>query len=819
MSSLTVNFPGPFVSRMAAMFTLLVCSVVIVGWIFDIAILRNFLPGLVSMKFNSAIALSCCGVALWLKHENTQLLRFRSSQVCALTAILIGLITLLEYELDWYGIDELVFADPEGIAQGLAPGRPLRNTALAICFIGSALLLFDSKTRHGHLLAQWLALAAGFIAFISLLGYSYNIQSTLFFTYYSLSLGATFSIIALAVGTLWARPDYGFMAIITSDNVAGLMARRLLPAIFLIPPLLGSLRILGERAGYYNAIFGLALFDTITILIFAILVFINIRALNNSDIKRQKVEQTLLGTNQELEARVARRTEDLQQTNKALAAEIRERQQTEDKFRQFIEFAPNAMVIVDREGQIKLVNAQTEKLFDYTRDELLGQTVEILIPDSLHAQHRKHRQNYITSPQSRPMNKGIKAEAKRKDGSTFPVEISLECIQSNEGVLVTGIIQDVTLREQAEQARFIIQERYRSLVNNLPIGVYRSTIEHEAHFIEINPAMIGMLDGDSSETLINSPVYRFCEDTHEYARIHDKIMRMGVIKNEELKLITCKGRKFWGAITAILVKDKNGCAYFDGIIEDISERKEIEQHIHALNKTLIERATELEAINMELEAFSYSVSHDLRTPLRAIDGFSGILLHDYSNILDVHGRDCLQRVRRAAQHMGALIDDLLNLSRVSRTELIHEEVDMSTLAHEIAENLRKQSPDRQVNLEIYSGLKVRGDPRLLLIALDNLLGNAWKFTCHQQDAHIEFGMNTQHIFYIRDNGAGFNMAYSNKLFGAFQRLHNTNEFPGTGIGLATVQRIVRKHGGRIWAEGAVGQGATFYFNFKQENTQ
>lgn len=709
MDHLSVKLSGQFFIRVASIFAMFVCSMALLGWIFDIALLRSLLPGFPATKVNAAIALFCCAMALWLLQGKTRILSYRSSQFCAVIAIMIGAITLAEYQLDWNGIDELLFTDLESRAKGIPPGRPALNTALAICFIGAALLLIDHKTRYGGMPAQWLALAAGFIAFVNLFGYTYRTQDLPPVSpFYSFSLGSTLVILVLVAGILYTRPNHGFMAIITSKSVAGLMARRLLPAILVIPPVLGSLRIMGERAGYYDAIFGLALFDEINIIIFTIFIFINIHALHNSDTERQKValinterqkvEQTLLFNNQDLEVRVTRRTEDLQQANNALTTEIRE-------------------------------------------------------------------------------------------------------------------------REQAEQARFTIQERYRSLVNNLPIGVYRSTAGGEARFIEINPAMIGMLEGDSTETLLHLSFNTLCEDAREYTRINEKIIRMGVIKNEELKLITRKGRKFWGAVTAVMVKDDNGCTYFDGIIEDISERKATEQRIHALNQVLAERATELETINKELESFSYSVSHDLRTPLRAIDGFSGILLNDYSDVLDSNGCDCLQRVRCAAQHMGTLIDDLLNLARVTRTELIQEEVDMSTLAHEIAENLRKQNPDRQVHLEVYPGLKVRGDPRLLLIVLENLLGNAWKFTCHRTDAHIEFGMNTHHVFYIRDNGAGFDMAYSNKLFGAFQRLHNTNEFAGTGIGLATAQRIVRKHGGHIWAESAVGQGATFYFNFKQENMQ
>ena len=230
---------------------------------------------------------------------------------------------------------------------------------------------------------------------------------------------------------------------------------------------------------------------------------------------------------------------------------------------------------------------------------------------------------------------------------------------------------------------------------------------------------------------------------------------------------------------------------------------------------------ELEVTNRELEAFSYSVSHDLRAPLRSIDGFSQILLEDYADELDEEGKDYLSRVRAASQRMGRLIDDLLGLSRVTRGTLRREGVDLSFLAREVADGLRESRPDRVVDFEIEDGIEVHGDPRLIRVALTNLIGNAFKFTEKQDRARVGFGQDKRlsslgrvPVYYVRDNGAGFDMEYADKLFGAFQRLHGASEFEGTGIGLATVQRIVHRHGGRIWAEGRVGEGATFYFSLR-----
>jgi signal transduction histidine kinase len=227
-----------------------------------------------------------------------------------------------------------------------------------------------------------------------------------------------------------------------------------------------------------------------------------------------------------------------------------------------------------------------------------------------------------------------------------------------------------------------------------------------------------------------------------------------------------------------------------------------------------EWAQELERANQELEAFSYSVAHDLRTPLRAIDGFSAALLNNYASTLDETGRHYLNRVRSGAQRMAQLIDDLLSLSRITRAPLNREDVDISSLSRRVLSDLRVRETERRVDSMVPDGLLTRADAKLVTVLLENLLGNAWKFTSKRPVANIEVGMqgrNGTTIFFVRDNGAGFNMEYAKKLFTPFQRLHTQAEFDGTGIGLATVQRIVTRHGGRIWAEASPDQGASFFF--------
>lgn len=239
--------------------------------------------------------------------------------------------------------------------------------------------------------------------------------------------------------------------------------------------------------------------------------------------------------------------------------------------------------------------------------------------------------------------------------------------------------------------------------------------------------------------------------------------------------------------------------------------------LRVANRDLKTMNKDLEAANAELEAFSYSVSHDLRAPLRHIDGFSQILLEDHEQDLNENRRSYLRRMRAATSRMGDLIDDLLGLSRLTRADMHWENVELSTLARSVAADLRESDPKRDVKFVIPEGLVASGDARLLRVALENLLSNAWKFTKNQPTSKIEFGVTQREgvpAYYVRDNGAGFDMAYAGKLFGAFQRLHSAEEFEGTGIGLATVRRVVRRHGGQVWAEGEPGKGATFYFTLR-----
>jgi PAS domain S-box-containing protein len=268
------------------------------------------------------------------------------------------------------------------------------------------------------------------------------------------------------------------------------------------------------------------------------------------------------------------------------------------------------------------------------------------------------------------------------------------------------------------------------------------------------------------------------------------------------------GTRFWANVILVPLRDHNGIVTgYAKVTRDLTERKKIEDELRR-------NSVALAAANKELEAFSYAVSHDLRAPLRGIDGFSQALMEDYGNELNDEAKDYLKRIRGGVQRMGRLIDDLLNLSRLTRGKMVIGEVNLSQIAKDIVNELKERDPTRDVDVKVQDGLVTQGDAGLITAALENLISNAWKFSSKTSHAQIEFGSiskNDETVYYVRDNGAGFDMAYADKLFGAFQRLHHINDFQGTGIGLATVRRVILRHGGNIWADSQVGKGATFYF--------
>jgi len=484
---------------------------------------------------------------------------------------------------------------------------------------------------------------------------------------------------------------------------------------------------------------------------------------------------------------------------RGLEAEVSE---GEARLRIITETAHDAIVSADEHGHIAFWNPGAARLFGYSAEEVLGRPLTLLMPERFHAAHLAGISRYLSTGEARVVGRTVELAGRRKDGGEFPLELSLAAARGQTGgVRFTGIIRDITERRQAQAA----QAHLAAIIHSADDAIISKNLDGVIQ--TWNPGA-QRLYGYRADEIVGRPVSVLVPANRpdEIPALLERVRRGERVEHLETVRVRKDGTTLDVSLTISPMRNAEGEVIgASTVTRDITARKHMEA---ALRET-----------NAELEAFSYSVSHDLRAPLRAIDGFARILLEDHGGKLDAEGRRVADVIRTNTQRMGALIDDLLTFSRLGRTELVAAEVDMQRLARAVVEEQQGAAGERAVEVTMGALPPARGDRPLLRQVLVNLIQNAFKFTRTRSPSRIELGSQgngNETVYYVRDNGVGFDMRYAGKLFGVFQRLHRAEEFEGTGVGLAIVQRIVHRHGGRVWAEGAVDAGATFYFTLPRE---
>jgi PAS domain S-box-containing protein len=511
-----------------------------------------------------------------------------------------------------------------------------------------------------------------------------------------------------------------------------------------------------------------------------------------------------------------------------LSIDITERKQaeedlrkSEERFRSLYENASIGMYRTSPSGEILLANPALVKMLGYSSFEALAEGRNLEQEGyELGYERNEFRQQMQRSGEVH----GLESAWTRMDGTILNVRESARTVKGPDGqtLYYEGTVEDITERKRAEEALQKAHDELelqvlkrtadlsqsnmliQTLLDNMPDQIYFK--DAGSRFIKNSKAQTLALGLSDPSQVVGKTDFDFFPHAQRSYDDEQEIIRSGnPLVDFEERVVWPDGHETWVSTTKVPLRNtENKIIGTMGISRDITDRKR--------NEEALQKARD------ELEAFSYSVSHDLRAPLRGIDGWSLALLEDYGTQLDEQGQEYIKRVRSEAQHMGELIDDMLQLSRITRAEMHTERVDLSALARSIVARLQESERDRKVEFIVQNDVSATGDAHLLDVVLTNLLGNAFKFTGKVSDARIEFGMmdiNNERVFFVRDNGAGFDMAYAKKLFGVFQRMHKASEFPGTGIGLATVQRIINRHGGRVWAESAVDRGATFFFTLEE----
>lgn len=916
-------------------FALGLCA--LLGWQFNIEILTRPIPNTVAMNPATAVCFMLCALAILFKQYG----RGKLSMVAALLALLLGTIKLgaLLFSTETF-VDTLLFSQKlEGEIEGVVRNRMAPNTAFGFMLASGAILINRSSgSLYARLsqYAEYMTIALFFVSLISLLGYVNQIREFYgVMSFIPMAAHTAFGFMLLSLTILCTHPKGRYMSVLIGPLEGSRSIRFMLPLALLGPVVLGALRISGQRLDFFSQELGVTMAIVAEFTVFSILIWKVGRAINRNELQKLEDAEKLQLLNADLEEQVKNRTVALERQTIVLEHKLKEL--TDYKYA----MDQGAIIaITDEKGIIRHANSNFCSISGYTKDELLGQSHQ-MVNSGYHP--KEFFQAMWRTIASGKVWHGL-IRNKRKDGTFYWVDTTIVPFLDAAGkpFRYMAIRSDQTAEKEISEQMEESEKHFRALVENgadgviilsaegqisyashsihrmlgyLPEEVVNENIAHLLHpddtegvqitFAKVlaspgvpikgytsrvrhkngswrwlaatltnlihDPAVIGIVDNfhdvteqKEAEDRVAASEKRFrhtldnmmegvqiIDSEFRYAYANDALLQHGRYKREELlghTMMECypgiEKTEVFKVIESCMKAEQGtnhhlenefnypdgSSAWFELSIQrvpegvfmlsiDITDRKRAENEVRELNasleKKVEKRTAQLEASNRELESFSYSVSHDLRAPLRAINGFSEMMLQQYDKQIDSNGKRLLGVIRTNALTMGRLIDDLLEFSRTGRKELRSTPVDMETVVKGLVTDLQADVDTVRYQIDQSPLPSAHCDPQLIRNVWSNLLSNAIKYSAKEEQPMIKIWGEQQGdelIYHVQDNGAGFNMEYASKLFGVFQRLHSATEFEGTGVGLAIVNRIIQKHGGRIWAEGEVDKGATFHFS-------
>ena len=749
---------------------------VVAGWQFDVELLKRPLPHLVAMNPVTAVLFILLGISFlfFLSATDAKVIRFLGQVFTCIAFATVFLKLLGVFTSFDVAIDHTLFSlkiDKEATAN--ISNRMAPNTAFCFLLLSLALLLLYFKSSGKKTTgSQVLSLIVILFAVLSILGYLFCVPSFYgVLEYIPMAIHTAVCFLLMALAILFCRPTQGVMQELTGAYPGSQTARLLIPAAILIPALLGYVCLLGHWSGLFSTEFGLAILILGIIIIFVSLIWYNSVLLNRKDAQKQEAKSLLENHIQQLK-------------------------ESEEKFQKAFQVSGGGITITRLSDSVYMeVNNAFVQMTGYAKEELIGHTsVELGLTVSI-----KRREEVLQQVREEGFARNFEISVRSKTGKILEVISSVETILLKGERYAINIIYDITDKKRAEEALKKSNELFYNLFEHNPSSIAISRIS-DAKMMNVNDSFLKLFDFSGKDAVVGKKVadLRIWSDPLERDEMMRQLKENNRVNNLEGQVQTSTGEIKW-ASSSIIPLDIDNEPCLMAVTADITQRKQAEQ--------------QLEAVNKELEAFSYSISHDLRAPLRAINGYAKMLEEDYETIFDAEGKRLLATIQFNAIKMSHLIDDLLSFSRLGRKDIQTTNLDMNELVEGVLIDINKTT-NYKTNIKLGKLHAAKGDYGLINQVLVNLISNSIKYSSKKENPVVEITSEVKDgevIYTVKDNGDGFDMRYVDKLFGVFQRLHTNSEFEGTGVGLAIVKRIVNKHGGRVWAEAEPGKGATFKF--------